>query len=156
MADLKDELHARQQQVIQHIHQPRFDEVGRQIGFRAPQRVLGQDPNDYRPEVLRTLKKTYLNHHDLNRVNMRGLDDSVLPQFEEMVLQAVVKEAHNPANVPLGEMRRLDKLDAFGKLQEIHWIGQECFVKQMGRPGRRVLSFTTPQGRWNARTGSWF
>jgi hypothetical protein len=78
---------------------------------------------------------------------MRGLPDAVLPQFEEQVLQAVPKEAFNPANVPRGEIRRVDKLDDTGLLREIHWVGQESFVKDQAygyRPGRRVVRFTQP------------
>jgi hypothetical protein len=49
-------------------------------------------------------------------------------------------EAFNPATVPRGEMREIVKTDANG-LKVRHFIGQDCFVKQMGRPGRRVKSF---------------
>jgi hypothetical protein len=104
------------QQSSARLYAERYDQFGREIGFRAPDPTLGVHPNDYRREVLRTLKKTYLQNHKLYSINMRGLPDDVLPQFEEQVLQAIRQEAYNPRNVPTGEIRRLDKLDEFGKL----------------------------------------
>ena len=128
------------------LFQERYDSTLRQVGMRAPEPVLGQSPDDYRRETLRTLKRTFLQNHELNRVNMRGLDSSVLPPFEAQVLDAVVKEAHNPRNVPVGELRKIERYDEYGTVKEILFVGQESFVKQMGRPGRRVASFHTDHG----------
>ena len=47
-------------------------------------------------------------------------------------------------------------MDDYGKVKQIDWIGQDSFVKQMMRPGRRVVSFTTDRGKYDARTGAWF
>jgi len=132
------------------LYQEKYDGVLRNVGMRAPEPVLGQDPDSYRRETLRTLKKTFLGNHPLNKVNMRGLDSSVLPPFETQVLDAVVKEAFNPQNVPVGELRKIERFDDYGKVKEILFIGQECFVKDMTRPGRRVASFLTPHGHVDA------
>ena len=128
------------------LFQERYDSTLRQVGMRAPEPVLGQDPNTYRRETMRTLKKTFLNNHSLHKINMRGLPDDVLPAFEQQVLSAVVTEAYNPKNVPLGELRKIERYDEYGKVKEIQFIGQECFVKDMNRPGRRVASFHTDHG----------
>jgi hypothetical protein len=141
MPDIKD-LHAAQYRASQQ-RQAAFDPICRQVGLRAPMPTFGQHPADYDREMLRNFKKTFLIHHDLYRVNMRSLDDSVLPQFTSLVCEAVVKEAYNPLNVPKGEMRKVERLDELGRVSEIHWIGQESFVKEMGRPGRRVVAFNT-------------
>jgi hypothetical protein len=61
-----------------------------------------------------------------------------------------VTEANNPKNVPPGEIRKIERLDETGRVRCIDWIGQDSFVKQMMRPGRRVLSFTTDRGRFDA------
>jgi hypothetical protein len=144
------------QQDSARIFQQRYDDALRNVGFRAPQPILGQHPDQYRRETLRTLKRTFLNNHPLHKINMRGLPDDVLPQFEKQVLDAAISEATNPANVPLGELRKVERFDQLGRVAEINFIGQECFVKQMSRPGRRVVSFTSDKGRWNAANGSWF
>jgi hypothetical protein len=129
------------QQRSARIYQERYDSVLRKIGMRAPEPVIGQDPNSYRREALRTMKKQFLANHELGKINMRGLPDGALQAFEPQVLNAVVSEANNPNNVPLGELRQLKVLDELGQVRAIKYIGQESFVKQMGRPGRRVASF---------------
>jgi hypothetical protein len=66
------------------------------------------------------------------------------PNFEAHVLDAVVREANDPRSVPRGEMRKVEKLDAHGRLEEVRWIGQDSFVLDPAvgyRPGRRVVSF---------------
>jgi hypothetical protein len=127
--------------------QAHYDNVLRKVGMSAPAPLLGQHPNDYRREALRTMKRAFLQNHELYRVNMRGLDDPVtLNNIEKLVFEAVPREAYNPANVPRGQLREIKEIDEFGALKVIHHIGQECFVKQMGRPGRRVASFNTPNG----------
>jgi hypothetical protein len=138
------------------LYQEKYDGVLRQVGMQAPEPILGQSPDTYRRETLRTLKKTFLANHELNKVNMRGLDSSVLPPFEAQVLDAVVKEAHNPRNVPLGELRKIERYDEYGKVKEILFVGQRSFCADMGRPGRKVVSFLTPNGRYDPGKGKWF
>jgi hypothetical protein len=119
-----------------------YDNTLRKVGMRAPQPVLGTTVNNYRRETLRTLKRTFLpQNHELYRIQFRGLPADVLNPFEAQLLNAVVVEANNPAHVPPGELRKIEELDEYGKLKTIRWIGQESFVKAMGRPGRRVKSF---------------
>ena len=119
-----------------------YDETLRKVGMRAPQPTLGQTVNNYRRETLRTLKRTFLPEvHELYKVQFRGLPADILNPFEAQLLNAVVVEANNPIHVPPGELRKVEELDEFGKLKTIRWIGQESFVKQMMRPGRRVKSF---------------
>ena len=35
-------------------------------------------------------------------------------------------------------------MDEYGKVKCIDFVGQESFVKQMGRPGRKVVRFMAP------------
>jgi hypothetical protein len=81
--------------------------------------------------------------HELPDVLLKA---DALQVFEPQLLNACVVEANNPQHVPAGELRKIEELDEYGKLKTIRWIGQECFVKEMGRPGRRVVSFRTDQG----------
>src|SRR6516165_6821066 len=119
-----------------------YDDTLRKVGMRAPQPVLGETVNHYRRETLRNLKRTFLpQNHDLYQVQFRQLEADALQVLEPQLLQACVVEANNPVHVPLGELRKVEELDEFGKLKTIKWIGQESFVKAMGRPGRRVTSF---------------
>ena len=119
-----------------------YDEVLRKIGVRAPQPVLGTTVNDYRRETLRNLKRTFLpQNHDLYQVQFRQLPADVLGVFEPQLLNACIVEANNPAHVPPGELRKIEEYDQYGQVKTIRFVGPECFVKQMGRPGRRVKSF---------------
>src|SRR6516162_499902 len=116
------------------------------LGCNIPPPTLGQSTNDYRREMMRLLKQTFIPQtHDLYKVQMRQLPDDVLAGFEQMLLPAVKVEAFNPLTVPKGEIREVVRTDANG-LKVRHFIGQDSFVKFMGRPGRRVVSFRTNQG----------
>jgi len=109
--------------------------------------VLGQTVNDYRRETLRTIKRTFLpQNHPLYAVQMRALKADALAALEPQVLTACIAEANNPCHVPPGELKRVERLDQYGQVKTIDWVGQESFVKAMGRPGRRVVSFRTDHG----------
>jgi hypothetical protein len=122
-----------------------YDSTLRHVGTRAPAPALGQSVNDYRRETLRQLKRTFLpQNHPLYQVQFRGLRADALPVFEQQLLPAVVQEANNPQHVPPGELRKIERMDEYGKVKCIDFIGQESFVKAMGRPGRRVVKFLAP------------
>jgi hypothetical protein len=128
-----------------------YSEALRHVGVRVPGPVLGQTCNDYRRETLRNLKRTFLPPaHELYQVQYRGLPAAALPIFESQLLKACVTEANNPAHVPAGELKKVERLDETGRVRCIDWIGQEHFTRQMMRPGRRVISFTTDRGRFDA------
>ena len=128
-----------------------YDESLRNVGIRVPAPLLGQPCNDYRRETCRNLKRTFLPPaHDLYKVQYRKLPADALAIFEPQLLKACVTECNNPAHVPPGEIRKVERLDETGRVRCIDWVGQENFVKQMTRPGRRVLSFSTSNGRYDA------
>jgi hypothetical protein len=122
-----------------------YDSTLRQVGTRAPAPSLGVSVNDYRRETLRTLKHTFLPPaHDLFKVQYRALKADALDALEPQLLKAVVTEAVNPAHVPVGQLKKIERFDEYGKVKCIDFIGQESFVKQMGRPGRKVVRFLAP------------
>lgn len=124
-----------------------YDETLRHVGVRAPQPVLNQTVNDYRRETLRNLKRTFLpQNHPLYEVQFRQLKADALGILEPQLLSAVVTEANNPCHVPAGKLKKVERLDQYGQVKTIDWIGRDHFVKQMMRPGRRVVSFRTDQG----------
>jgi hypothetical protein len=121
------------------------------LAAQTPQPTLGQSVNDYRRETLRRLKRTYLPEiHPLHQVQYRSLRSDALAALEPQLLAAVVSEANNPEYVPPGELKKVERLDEYGKVRCVEFVSQESFVKQMMRPGRRVLSFTTDRGRFDA------
>jgi hypothetical protein len=119
-----------------------YSEALRTIGVRVPGPVRDQTVNDYRRETLRNLKRSFLpQNHDLYKVQYRKLPADALAIFEPQLLAACRTEAVNPAHLEPGEIRKIERLDETGRVQYIDWIGQESFVKAMGRPGRRVVKF---------------
>jgi hypothetical protein len=123
-------------------YQAYYDECLREVGGRAPPPTLGQTVGDYRREVCRRFKRTFLPPiHNLYQVNYRGLRSDALQVFEPQLLQACVQEANNPNIVSPGEFRKIEVRNQYGQLQMTKFIGPERFVKQMGRPGRRVVAF---------------
>ena len=119
-----------------------YDNTLRKIGMRAPAPVLGQTVNEYRRDVLVKAKRAFIPRtHELRQFSLDDIRADALQVLEPQLLNACVAEANNPQNVPAGELRKIERLDEYGKVKTIDWIGQESFVKQMMRPGRRVTSF---------------
>src|ERR1700722_20290286 len=103
-----------------------YDQTLRRVGAKAPQPTLGQSVDDYRRETLRQLKRTFLPEiHPLHQVQYRGLRSDALGVFEPQLLEAVVHEANNPAHVPPGELKKIERLDEYGKVRCVEFVGQE-------------------------------
>jgi hypothetical protein len=131
------------------IYQERADNALAPWDVRAPAPVLGQRIDAYRRDLCVKLKKMLPEGHEFKNVQYRALNDSALDALEPQLLRAVHAEAHNPATVPPGEFRRVVETDQ-GGTRIVKFIGQESFVKQFTRSGRRVVSFRTDQGFVNA------
>jgi hypothetical protein len=131
---------------IARSYQERYDQAFEPWGARARSPVMGEDIRDFRRDLAVQAKKLLPEGHQYRKNQYRKLDDSVMDVLEPQLLQVVVKEAHNPLNVPLGELRKIERHDQTGRVSEIHWIGQESFVKLMPnyRPGRKVVRLTQP------------
>jgi hypothetical protein len=134
-----------QMQASGRVYQERADNVLQSWDMRAPAPTLGQDIASYRRDLAVKLKKQLPEGHELRKVQYRRLDDATLSAFEPQLYNAVQAEAYNPNTVPKGEYRRVTEIDSNG-LKIVKYIGQESFVKELTRPGRRVVSFRTDQG----------
>ena len=122
-----------------------YDGALRAVGTHAPAPSLGRSVNDYRRETLRQLKRTFLpQNHDLFKVQYRGLRADALDALEPQLLNAVTKEAVNPANFAPGEIRLVPWIDPQTGRKENRFYGQESFIREMTRPGRRVVRFMAP------------
>ena len=126
------------------MFQERYDSALSPWDRRAPSPTLGQTVEDYRKETLVKMKKLLPDNHKL-RISIRKLDADTLNILDPQICRAVRDEAYNPNTVPPGELRRVVETDGNGATM-IKWIGQQSFVREMGRPGRRVLSFLTSAG----------
>jgi hypothetical protein len=131
------------------VYQERYDSALTPWDLRAPAPVIGEDITEYRARLAILAKKQLLEDHQLRKIGYRRLDTAVFDNFEPQLLQAVQKAAYDPTNVPPGQFRKVTEFASDGT-KMVKFIGQESFVKEMGRPGRRVVSFMTPHGRVNA------
>ena len=66
--------------------------------------------------------------------------------IEPQLLAAASASAWRPDAVPRGTIERRVAVDGNTGRKIVHWLGQESFVKDFTRPGRRVTSFRTDQG----------
>jgi hypothetical protein len=118
------------------------------IGFESPAPVAGERVGRYRRRAIQTFADSLLpQQHQRAQVDYLTLPFDAFKNFEPQVLDDCIAEARNPLNVPKGEMKMLQVRDPYsGRIVRHEWIGQDSFVKAMGRPGRRVISFTTDHG----------
>jgi hypothetical protein len=122
------------------IYQERADNALQPWDIRAPHPVLGEDIAKYRRDLAVKLKKQLPEAHELRQVQYRALNDSALSALEPQLYRAVHAEAHNPSTVPPGQFRRVVEVDQ-GGTKITKFIGQQSFVKDFTREGRRVVSF---------------
>ena len=114
-------------------------------GTRANAPALGQDLDDYRRDHLVRIKRLLPDGHELRSVPVRKLQPDALDVMERQILAAASDSAWRPDAVPAGRIERRETIDGNG-LKIVSWLGQQSFVKDMGRPGRRVTSFRTDTG----------
>jgi hypothetical protein len=132
--------------------QARADQAFEPWGFRAPAPTLGCDPDEYRRDMLVKAKRLLPGTNELRHVKIWDLPRSALAAFEDQIYPQARAEAWRPDSVPPGEMRQVHKPTANGS-EIIEWVGQESFVKAMGRPGRRVVGFLFPDGTFRNTNG---
>jgi hypothetical protein len=125
--------------------QARADDAFEPWGFRAPAPTLGVDPDEYRRNMLVKAKRLLPGTNKLRHVKIWDLPRSALSNFEDQIYPAARATAFDSSSVPDGELRKVVKPTANGH-SIIEWIGNESFVKSIGRPGRRVVAFRTPYG----------
>src|SRR6516164_3129907 len=115
-------------------YQARADSAFEPWGFRAPAPPLGQDPEDYRRDLAVKAKRQLPYGHELRKIKLWDLSRAAFEALEPQVYDACAEAAKRPDSVPPGEMRMLKTKDQNGQ-EIITWIGNESFVKDMGRPG---------------------
>jgi hypothetical protein len=130
------------------IFQERYDQAFAPWGMRAPEPVIGEPVDDYRRNLAVKAKRLLPDGNELKPVQFRALETDVLDRFEPRLLRDCKEAAYRADSVPPGQMRRVEAVDGNG-YKEVRWIGQECFVRDMMVPGRRVLGFRTPEGFLN-------
>jgi hypothetical protein len=120
--------------------QARADTVFNGFGQRAPRPLEGELLIDYRKR-LATKLKSY--SPVWKSVKFSQLPEEAFGIAEGQVYADAISAASNPTDLEAGELRQVTKTDPTTGVRTINFYGKESFVKQMGRPGRRVASFRT-------------
>ena len=131
------------------VYQERYDNAFQPWDLRARSPVIGENAGDYRRDLAIMAKKQLSENDDYRQIQYRKLPDTALDQLEPELLRRCREAAYRSDSVPKGEMRRIEEIGEDG-LKIVKWIGQESFVKAMGVPGRRVISFNTSNGPMDA------
>jgi hypothetical protein len=120
--------------------QARADAVFNGFGQRAPRPLEGEAIVDYRKRLATKLKS----HSPVwKSVKFSQLPEEAFGIAETQVYADAIAAATNPTDLESGELRQVTKTDPTTGVRTIVFYGKDCFVKQMGRPGRRVHSFRT-------------
>jgi hypothetical protein len=120
--------------------QARADAVFNGFGQRAPRPLEGETIIDYRKRLATKLKGYST---AWKSVKFSQLPEEAFNIAETQVYADAIAAATNPTDLEAGELRQVTKTDPTTGVRTIVFYGKESFVKQMGRPGRRVKSFRT-------------
>jgi hypothetical protein len=120
--------------------QSRADAVFASFGERAPRPLEGEVLFDYRKRLATKLKK---HSSTWGKVKLSELPQSAFDIAENTIYNDATSAAANPVDLKAGELRMVTKIDPATGVRSNVFYGNESFVKQMGRPGRRVQSFRT-------------
>jgi hypothetical protein len=102
--------------------------------------VSGEDPDHYRRRLLIQAKNQLPDDHEYRGVTIKRLPSNALEPYEDLIYPACKDAAFRADSVPMGEMRRVEKIDQNG-LKTVEWIGQRSFVEDFKQIPRRVLGF---------------
>jgi hypothetical protein len=143
-AYLKSRDHLMRVDRIGREYQARADAVLQPWGLRAPERQDGEPLDTYRHRLLRRAQKRLPEGDQWYGHDLSALRDDALTNVESQVYGAVRDAASRNDSVPEGEMREIVRVDAGGTKRH-EFIGTTSFVKQLTRPGRRVVGFLQPR-----------
>ena len=124
--------------------QENWDTTFAKLGRAAPAQRADESTTDYQRRLGRVGRKYLPKHEELANLNFRELPDTVVPKFSELMREAVERNIFRTDNMQPGEMRPVQRVDAGGS-RSTEWIGPTSFVRELGTPCRRVVSFSAPR-----------
>jgi hypothetical protein len=117
------------------------------VGRDAPRPLANERPIAYERRMSTLAQKYVRRADDISRINFETLPKDALPQFVDLVQQAMVKNAHSSAGMKPGELREVFEVDANTNSKIRKFVGPESFVKNPiygYQPPRRVVKISTP------------
>ena len=123
----------------------RWDSTFAKLGRSAPAQRADESGLDYQRRLARVGRKYIPSGEEIARVRFDStMVDSVVPKFSEMMRSAVERNLYRTDNMEPGEMRPVLETDPNTGAKIRSWIGPTSFVKEMGRPCRRVTRINVP------------
>ena len=126
----------------------RYADAYRAFGVEVPMPVDNERPVDFRDRLWNRLRTKLASSHPMADVRADDLSTQVMDNLEPQLLEAAIAEGQRPSmsNLPpSGELVARNRVDSATGERSVEWFGRESYVKQMGRPGRRVLHIKNPQ-----------
>lgn len=120
--------------------QAKADSVFMGFGKAAPRPLEGESLLNYRKRLA-----THLKPYSTvwKSVKFSQLPEEAFGIAENQVYSDAAAAAANPVDLGDGELREVARTDPRTGLKTIVFYGRDSFVKNMGRPARRVASFRT-------------
>jgi hypothetical protein len=124
--------------------QERADDAFQVWGRSAPPMRADENSNSYIRRIARIAqKKNYLSYDEpVKKVDFDQLPDHALPQFTSLLIEGIKRSVTRSDTVPEGTERSVFSRDENTGLAIRCFVRPdgESFVKDMGRPCRRVVS----------------
>jgi hypothetical protein len=118
--------------------QARADEVSQLFGKQAKRWLTGESLGTYRRRLATEFR---IHSPQWKDVKMSDLPDGAFDNIEKAIYADAAAAALSPTDLGDGEFRKVTKTDPDTGLKQIHWYGNHSFIKDLGRPGRRVVGF---------------
>lgn len=118
--------------------QARADSVYSLFGKRAPRALDGEAALTYRRRLLREMQahSPEWAKEDLSHI----ATDSMMGIAERQIFEAAVKAAHNPVDLPHGELREIATTDATGRAIKSFVGKPSAWMSQFQPPNRRFIT----------------
>jgi hypothetical protein len=118
--------------------QARADEVAQLFGKQAKRWLTGESLPAYRRRLATDFR---VHSPQWKDVKLSDLPDNAFVNIEKAIYADAAAAAVSPSDLAEGEFRKVTKTDPDTGLKQIHWFGNHSFIKDLGRPGRRVVGF---------------
>jgi hypothetical protein len=128
--------------------QGRWDATFSKLDRSCPARRADEAEMDYLRRLSRVGRKYIPKGEDIAQVSFAQLPDAVVPQYSELMRQAVERNAVRTDNMRPGDMRAVMITDENTGMKQRHWYGPTSFVKNPlygHRDCRQVIAINAPQ-----------
>jgi hypothetical protein len=128
--------------------QGRWDATFAKLDRSCPARRADEAEMDYLRRLSRIGRKYIPRGEDIARVSFAQLPDSVVPQYAELMREAVEKNAVRTDNMVPGDMRAVLITDENTGMKQRLWYGPTSFVRNPlygHRDCRKVVAINAPQ-----------